>query len=341
MHFYNYNRVLSYNIPVNVLIGERGCGKSYGAKKFVIKQFLKNRSQFLYLRRYENELKSVFEKDKNNPKDFFDDVKKDFPNIELQAKHKKFYIDGECFGFAKRMTEAQDLKSSVYENIKIIILDEYPIEKNKRYYLPDEGMILMNIFDSIIRNRNDVKIFILGNAVEGIEYCPLFSFFDLTLPYNNDIKLFKDNTILVQYMNNEQFRKDRENTLIGKLAKGTKYEDYAIKNKILDKNNNFIEKKKGTSKFAFAFIYNGLTYGVWNDYQEGKIFVSLDYNKNTPFLYSMTLRDHTPNTMMFNAIKKLNFWKDFMQNYKLGNVYFENQKIKHDVFDLIKLYYNY
>lgn len=41
----------------------------------------------------------------------------------------------------------------------------------------------MNIFDSVIRNRNDIKIFILGNAVEGIEYSPLFSFFDLSLPY--------------------------------------------------------------------------------------------------------------------------------------------------------------
>lgn len=64
------------------------------------------------------------------------------------------------------MTEAQDLKSSVYQNVKIIIIDEYPIEKNKRYYLPNEGMILMGILDSIIRNRSDIKIFILGNAVE-------------------------------------------------------------------------------------------------------------------------------------------------------------------------------
>lgn len=81
------------------------------------------------------------------------------------------------------------------------------------------GMILLSIFDSIIRNRNDVRIFIIGNAVQGIEYSPLFSFFDLSLPYGNDIKLFKENTILVQYMKNEEFRKDRENTLIRKTCK--------------------------------------------------------------------------------------------------------------------------
>lgn len=187
-------------------------------KQYVIEQFIKKRAQFLYLRRYDNELKEIFEATKG-AKDFFDDIKFLFPEHELQAKNRKFYMDGEVFGFAKRMTEAQDLKSSVYQNIKTIIIDEYPIEKNKRYYLQNEGMILMGIIDSIIRNRSDIKIFILGNAVEGLEYSPLFTFFDLSLPYGKDIKLFKDNLILVQYMNNEEFRKQRENTLIGRLAK--------------------------------------------------------------------------------------------------------------------------
>ena len=62
MHYYNYHRILSYNCPVNCLFGERGCGKSYGAKKYVIQQYNKNRSQFLYLRRYDNEIKEIFEK---------------------------------------------------------------------------------------------------------------------------------------------------------------------------------------------------------------------------------------------------------------------------------------
>ena len=322
------------------LFGERGVGKSYGAKKFVIDQFRKKHSQFLYLRRYENEIKQVFEKDKNNPKDFFDDIKKEYPELNLCAKHKKFFINDECFGFAKRMTEAQDLKSAVFENIKTIIIDEYPIEKNKRYYLPDEGMILMGIFDSIIRNRNDVRIFILGNAVNGIEYSPLFSFFELTLPYNNDIKLFKDNTILVQYMNNEEFRKERENTLIGKLAKGTAYEKYAMQNTILDKNKNFIEKKKGSSKFSFALIYNGQTFGIWNDFNEGKIFVSTDYDSFSPYIFALSLSDHTPNTMLLGALKKYRFWKLFIDNFKMGNVYYENQKIKHCMHEIVRLYFH-
>ena len=60
----------------------------------------------------------------------------------------------------------------------------------------------------------------------------------------------------------------------------------------------------------------------------GKIFVSADYDKFSPYLFSMTLKDHSPNTMMFNAMKRYNFWKLFLENFKIGNVYFENQKIK-------------
>lgn len=52
------------------------------------------------------------------------------------------------------------------------------------------------------------------------------------------------------------------------LQNGTLYEQYAMQNKILDKNKTFIEKKTGSSKFSFALIYNGETYGVWNDYHE-------------------------------------------------------------------------
>ena len=41
--YYDYNRILSYNAYLNILIGERGVGKTYGASKFVTSQFIKKR----------------------------------------------------------------------------------------------------------------------------------------------------------------------------------------------------------------------------------------------------------------------------------------------------------
>lgn len=317
-----------------------GVGKSYGAKKYVINRYLKYGEQFLYLRRYDNELKAIFGGN-SKARDYFDDIKSEFPDYELKASNRMFYIDGEVFGFAKRMTEAQDLKSSTFEKVTTIIIDEYAIEKNKRYYLPNEGMIIAGIFDSIIRNRSNIKIFILMNAVEGLEFSPLFTFFDLKLPYNNDIKLFKDNLILVQYMDNEEFRKERKETLIGKLMEGTRYEDYALKNQILDKNNDFIEKKSGTAKFSFTFIFKGNYYGVWNDYKNGKVYVSEDYLKETYHIFALTLEDFKPNVMMIKSLKRYMFFRNFIDNFSAGIVYFENQKIKHNTYEAIRMYKSY
>lgn len=143
-------------------------GKSYGAKKFVIDQYKKHGYQFIYLRRYEKELEEVFKRDKSG-KDFFTDIRNDelYKDIELKTKGRQFYFNNDVFGYAYRFTQIQDLKSSSgWQNVKTIIIDEYAIEKNRRYYLPDEGMILMSGFDSILRSRSDIRIFILMNAVE-------------------------------------------------------------------------------------------------------------------------------------------------------------------------------
>ena len=332
MHYYDYHKIVSYNIPLNILIGERGVGKSYGAKEYVIKKYLKKKEKFLYIRRYENEIKSVFSKD------FFGDIKEKFSELTLSSRGKQFYINSEVFGYAKRLTEAQDLKSVSFEDITTIIFDEYGIEKNRRYYLPNEGMIIAGLLDSVIRNRSNIKVFILTNAVAGIEFSPLFTFFNLTLPYNNEIKLFKDNTILVQYMNNEEFREERKKTLIGRLMEGTAYEGYAMKNEIQDKNSLFLERKTGTAKFNFAFIYENETYGVWNDFKNGKVFVSQDYEEKSPFIFSITLKDSKPNTMLISALSRYDFWKQFLKYFKLGVVYYESQKIKKNVFEIIRLY---
>ena len=48
--YYSYDKLLSYNALLNLVIGERGVGKTYGAKKYVIKRYKKHHKQFAYLR---------------------------------------------------------------------------------------------------------------------------------------------------------------------------------------------------------------------------------------------------------------------------------------------------
>lgn len=239
------------------------------------------------------------------------------------------------FGEAVSLATSQDLKSVNFSKVRNIIFDEFIIEEGqKKFYLKNEVFVFLNLLETIGRLR-DIRVFMLSNSANSNN--PYFVYFDLLLPYNNDIKLFKNNTILLQYMKNEAYREAKRNTRFGHLIAGTDFEDYAVNNSFINDNKDFIEKKKGTSKFSFAFIYQNETFGVWLDNTEGLVYVSTDYVKNTPYLFSTTLKDHKPNTLFINSAKKYTCWKNFMKNFEIGIVRFENAKIKAICSDLIKM----
>lgn len=327
--YYDYHKILSYNALLNILIRRKTAfGKTYGATKFVVSQFIKKDEQFAYIRRYKPELKKAVP-------NFFDSINSNNEfEQRLYTKGNTFYCNDQVCGHAMTLATAQDLKSTNFSKVKNIIFDEFIIEEGqKKYYLKNEVFTFLNLIETISRLR-DVRIFLLANSASSTN--PYFLYFDLSLPYNNDIKLFKNGTILLQYMKNEEYRETKRQTKFGKLIEGTSFEDYAINNNFLNDNKNFIEKKSGSAKFTFAFIHNNITYGVWLDYKEGKLYVSHDYVKNTPFIFATTLKDHTPNTMFLASARKYSCWKHFIENYNLGNVRFENLKIKNIVQDLLK-----
>ena len=183
--YYDYQQILSYNALLNLLIGERGVGKTYGATKFVVDDFKKRGNEFAYIRRYKSELK------KSVP-NFFSAVNSnnEFPNNHLYSKGNNFYCDDVNFGYAMTLATAQDLKSVNFSKVKTIIFDEFIIEEGqKKYYLKNEVFIFLNLIETISRLR-DVRVFMLANSASSTN--PYFLYFDLTLPYNNDIKLFKE-----------------------------------------------------------------------------------------------------------------------------------------------------
>lgn len=75
---------------------------------------------------------------------------------------------------------------------------------------------------------------------------------------------------------------------------------------------------------------------MWFDYRLGKIYISYDYDKNSPFMFSCSLDDHSDNTMFLKSAKRYNCWKQLIDNFEMGNVRFENQKIKNLTMKLFK-----
>lgn len=331
--YYSLSKVLSYQSLLNFLIGERGVGKSFSITEFLMKQFINKGYQFAYVRRYKKELK-------DGCATFFDSVLKEkgnsdiFKNHIFEFKNGCFMIDDKVAGFAFTLSTAQDLKGSNYDGVKYIFFDEYIIEKGqKKYYLNNEVDIFLGLVETTARLR-DIKIFCVGNAVN-FRSNPYTLFFGLDIPFNSDIKTFKDGLILVQIMNNQAYREFKKNTKFGKLVAGTSYEDYAINNSFKEDNKEFVEKKTSSASFNFSIIYKNNQYGVWFDYKSGKIYVSNDYQDNG-IVFATTLDDFSINTMFLSVAKDYYAWKVFIKNFRLGNVRYESLKIKSACDDILK-----
>ena len=338
--FYNPERVISFNALLNLIIGERGCGKSYGFKTYAVKRFINKGKQFAYVRRYETDLvESVGNTDDNK---FFEQIKNEFPNstfkITKSKKVRKLYIDNKICGYALPLSAADSLKSSTYENVDTIIYDEFMLkEGSTQHYLRNEPEIILDLIETIGRLR-DIRVYCLANAISST--CPLMTYFDITLPYNTDIKTFKDGTIAIEYIKNERYREVKKASRFGKLIDGTKYGKYAIDNEFLTDSKAFIKKKDKQAKFYFIFYINSKAYGIWRDFKNQLIYISNDIDPNCPIKFAINNEDHTEDTIL--AKVRSNFWfKQIMDHYRIGRLCFESQAVKNIVMQELNKYLIY
>ena len=335
--YFTLQKILSYNALLNFIIGERGVGKSYNSKIFVAQRFIKRKKQFVYLRRYKTELKEAMMKN-GNPV-FFDQIKKDerLKCHKLSNKKDTMYIDDKLCGFAMPLSVANILKSSTYENVDTIIFDEFIIDKGNYHYLQNEVIQLLDVIETVARLR-DIRVIFLGNAISITN--PYFTFFNLTLPYNSEIKTFKDGLIAVQYIKNLKYREIKKNTRFGKLIDGTEYGKYAIDNEFLRDSKSFIKKKTKNCKFYFILIINTKYYGIWCDYKNGLMFISNDYDPNCPVIFSINPDDHNENTLLIRC-RTSPFFKSIIEHFRLARLCFENQQIKNIVMQYLVKYLTY
>lgn len=340
--YLDFNKPLSYNALLSFIITERGLGKSYGAKKYVSQHFLKTGKQFVYLRRYKTELQNAMMKN-GNPV-FFEQILKDpiFKNHKFKNSKDVMYIDNKICGFAIPLSTANILKSSSYDNVDTIIFDEFLIDKGNYHYLQNEVTQLLDVIETVARLRN-IRIIFLGNAISITN--PYFTFFNLSLPYNSDVKIAKrDNTgnplIIIYYARNTVYREIKKQSRFGQLIANTEYGKYAIDNEMLRDSKSFIKKKTKNCKFYFILKLNNKNYGIWCDYVLGLMFISNDYDPNCPIIFSLNPSDHEENTLLIRC-RTSPFFKSVIEHYRLAKLCFENQQIKNNIMNIIVKYLTY
>lgn len=323
--YYNYDKLFSYNFLIAFVIGERGVGKSFNAKIAVLKKFLKNGEQFIYLRRYKTELDTALAT-------FWSDIQSHgyFEDHKLEVKKSRmlteFKCDGKVCGYAVPLSTANILKSTAFPEVGTIIFDEFLLDNSGTYrYLKNEVTMLLDVIETVGRLR-DIKTILLGNALN-VHASPYFAYWDLELPLNgSEFRTFKDGAIVVNYIRNEEYRRAKKQSKFGKLIAGTAYGRYAIDNEVFRENNSFIEKRPSNSTFFGMLIINGVGIGMWNG-RNGYLYLSEKYDPNTTSKFALDYNDHTEQTI-FTSVRENMYMHMCIRGYKQGWLKFENQKVK-------------
>lgn len=189
MKYYSLNKINKKNATYNVIFGERSNGKTYATLKQVLENYFSDGSQFAYIRRWSVDVQP---KRMNN---LFNAIIEDgyleklsggkftaifyrtgrFYLCTYNDKGKPIYNEEDIIGYAFSLSENEHNKANSYPRVTTIIFDEFLTNK---IYLPDEFILFMNTVSTIVRQRTNVKIYMLGNTVN--KYCPYFKEMGLT-----------------------------------------------------------------------------------------------------------------------------------------------------------------
>lgn len=179
--YYNLEEIKKHKCLYNVIFGKRSNGKTYSVLKEILVNYVKTGKQGAYLRRYREDFvgkrgDQLFQSLVSNgvvkeiTGGVWDRVKYNSSRWYLAREEDGRVVSDQtpfCFGFS--LSQMEHDKSTSFPDITTIVFDEFI---SRVGYLNGEFVIFMNVLSTIIRNRDDVIIYMLGNTVN--KYCPYF-----------------------------------------------------------------------------------------------------------------------------------------------------------------------
>lgn len=184
MKFYSPAKINKKDATYNLIFGERSNGKTYALLLQSLKDYIKDKSQMAYVRRWKEDITGRraqrLYSGINDNGEVAKLTKGEFTGVHYFAG--KFYLctydeagkvvygDQDVIGFTFALSDGEHDKSTSFPNIKTVVFDEF---LTNRVYLNDEFVLFMNTVSTIVRRREDVKIYMLGNTVN--KFCPYFT----------------------------------------------------------------------------------------------------------------------------------------------------------------------
>lgn len=181
--YYSIKEIDKMSAQYNLIFGERSNGKTSAVLEKILINWCKKGEQGAYVRRYDEEIKG------SKGESVFSSIadERGLVTKYTQGKYqrvvyynRRWYLatydadldktvkQGEPFCFAFAVNQGTKYKSTAYPGVTTILYDEFITSD---YYLRDEFVEFSNLLSTIIRQRDNVKIYMCGNTVDKYR-CP-------------------------------------------------------------------------------------------------------------------------------------------------------------------------
>lgn len=325
-NFYDFRKLLSRNGTYNFVVGARGLGKTWGAKRQVISNAIKRGEQFIYLRRYHTELATR--------STFFADIADKFPDYEFRVsgeyaqmtrsgqeddKKKKWVT----IGFFIALSKAQSKKSVAYPNVTTILFDEFIIEKGAIHYLPQEAKAFNDFYSTVDRWRDKTRVFFLANSLSIMN--PYFLEYDIRPKKGDEWIIKHDGFICAHFPDSKAFAADVYKTKFGKFIQSTEYAEYSVGSQFADNNDAMIAPKTPEAKYAFTLETKTGTFSVWIDYTNMSYYIQERRPKQEVIWTMLPERMDTDKILVSYSDKTVQYVRSA---YSRGKVYFSSPQAR-------------
>lgn len=323
--WWSRSALLSHNCLLNMVLSNRGGGKTYDCTKWSIDDYKRRKAQTVWVRRYQTEIDEMLLNGK-----FFDAVRECYPDDELTIDGNTGLINGEVFVYFIALSTSRQLKSNNYPFVNKIIFDEFIIDKGRISYLKSEVEVFLDLFETVARTRDNVRAVLLANSVTIVN--PYFLFWNIKP--NVHKRFTVKGQVCVELFTDADFVEMKKKTKFGQLIKGTRYSDYAIDNKYLLDNEMFVEEKPPHAEFSLALKYNGIVYGFWSDFRQGLIYVNRQYDPSSYFQYALTREDHEANLLLIKSLNESKRIKRIVYAFQNGLLRFSDMQVKNQCYEI-------
>ena len=339
--YYNYDKLYSYNGIYNFAVGGRGIGKTYGAQKKTIKAALEKGEQFMYVRRYKDELKLSRDT-------YFDAVAVEFPEWDFRTQGLFAHAapastrddkkrPWQVIGYFVALSQQQQIKSVAFPKVHTIIYDEFIIEKGSIHYISNEAISFQNLYSTVDRYQGRVRVLFLANSVSMDN--PYFIHYKIRPDQSGEwLRLrFDPDTglpfIVVHFIESEAFTSEVFATRFGKFIQGTEYAEYAVGNEFADANDNLVAFKPSHAKYEYSVETVSGIFSVWIDWNGPYYYMQEKRPKEEKLFTVLTQKMREGKTLLVPSDKLLQALRTAFRN---GNAYFDSPRARNAFIEIFK-----